>query len=190
MGLLGVGVLTVTSVFSQSKNRIVQWSEPPVSNRNTTGSGDTQVLAQIEALEINDIAVAGKSITIGQFFATDDEWLKSLTVRVKNVSSQSISGAQMNLFLPEIMPGGPLVTLCYGCGDVGKGQSINPGEEVEMKLVLYSWLKDQINAKSSFSMITRAEIHDIIVTLPDGRKWLSGCVRTASSKNACPTTAP
>ncbi len=187
IGLLGVGLLTVTSVFSQSKNRIVQWSDPPISDRNTRSSGDTQILAQIEALEINDITVGGKSITIGQFFAADDEWLKSLTVRVKNVSSQSISRAQLNLFLPEIMPGGPLVTLCYGCGDVGKGQSIKPGDEVEMKLVFYSWLTDQINSKSRLSMITTAEIHDIIVTLPDGRKWLSGCVRTAISKNACPT---
>jgi hypothetical protein len=88
------------------------------------------------------------------------------------------------------MPGGPLVTLCYGCGDVGKGQSIMAGEEVEMRLVLYPWLADQIKAKSSLSQITRAEIHDTIVTLPDGRNWLSGCVRTASPKNACPTTAP
>lgn len=190
LGLLGVGLLSVPSVFSQSKNRIVKWSELPINDRNTKSSGDAQILAQIDALEINDITVGGKSITIGQSFAADDEWLKSLTVRVKNVSSLSISGAQMNLFLPEIMPGGPLVTLCYGCGDVGNGQSIKPGEEVDMKLVLYSWLTDQINAKSSFSMITKAEIHDIIVTLPDGRKWVSGCVRTASLKNACPTTAP
>jgi hypothetical protein len=145
------------------------------------------VLAQIEALQINDITVGGKSITIGQSFAADDEWLKSLTVRVKNVSSLSNSKVQLNLFLPEIMPGGPLVTLCYGCGDVGKGQTIMAGEEVEMRLVFYSWLVDQINAKSSLSRITRAEIHDTIVSLPDGRQLLSGCVRTASLKNACPT---
>jgi hypothetical protein len=189
--VLAVSLLTVTSVFLQTKNRIVQWSESPVSNRNTsTASGDVQILAQIEALEINDITVGGKSITIGQFFPIDDEWLKSLTVRVKNVSSQSISAAQMNLYLPETMPGGPVVTLCYGCDEVERGQGIKPGQEVEMKLVLYSWLSDQINAKSSFSMITRAEIHDIIVTLPEGRKWVSGCVRTATVKNACPMAAP
>jgi len=30
-----------------------------------------------------------------------------------------------------------------------------PGTEVEMKLMFYSWLSDQINAKSSLSMITK-----------------------------------
>ncbi|SRR6266542_6767068 len=190
LGLLAFVLLSVTPGFSQGKNRIVQWSERPISNRNTISSGQTEVLAQIEALEINDITVGGKSFTIGQAFAADDEWLKNLTFRVKNVSSLTISKVQVNLFLPEIMPGGPLVTLCYGCGDVAKGHSILPGEEVEMRLVLYSWLTDQIKAKSSLSQITRAQIDSTIVTLPDGRKWLSGCVRTASLKNACPTTAP
>jgi len=190
LGLLGVGVLSVPSVFSQNKNRIVNWSEPPISNRNTKSSGDIQILAQIEALEINDITAAGKSITIGQFFAADDEWLKSLTVRVKNVSSLTISSAQMNLYLPEIMPGGPVVVLCYGCGDVASGQSIKPGEEVEMKLAFSSWLTDKITAKSSLSMITKAEIHDTIIVLSDGTKSISGCVRTASSKNECPSSAP
>lgn len=190
LGLLAVALLPATSVFSQSKNRKVQWPETSISYVNAQGPGHSPELAQIEALEINDIAVGGKSITMGEFFAADDEWLKNLTVRVKNISSLSISAVQMNLFLPEIMPGGPLVTLCYGCGDVGKGQSIMPGKEVEMKLVFYGWLADQINAKSSLSMITKAEIHDTIVTLTDGRKWITGCLRTANLKNACPTPAP
>jgi len=65
-----------------------------------------------------------------------------------------------------------------------------PGAEVEMKLVFYSWLANQINAKSSLSLISKAEIQNIIVKLADGRKWLTGCLRTANLKNACPTTAP
>jgi hypothetical protein len=190
MQLLAVVLLSVTSAFSQSKNRIVEWSEPPISNRNTRASGDTQVLPQIEGLEINDITVGGKSITIGQSFATDDDWLKSLTVRIRNISSLSISVLQMTLMLPETMPGGPVVTLCYGCGPAGTGQSIMPGGEVEMKSLFYSWLTDKINEKSSLSKITKVQIHDIIVTMADGRKWLSGCVRTANLKNACPAAAP
>jgi len=190
--MLGIFVtlFSATSVFSQPKNRVVQWPEMILTPVNTPGSGYSQDLAKMEALEIIDIAVGGKSITIGQSFAADDEWLKNLTVRVKNVSDLNISSVQMDLFLPEIMPGGPLVTLCFGCGGVGKGQSILSGEEVELKLVLYSWLLDQINRKSSLSMITKAEIQEFVYTLPDGRKWLTRCLKTASLKNACPTTAP
>jgi hypothetical protein len=183
-------LLSTASVFSQSKNRVVQWPEIIINPVNTTGSGYSPELAKFEALEITEIAVRGNSITVGEFFAADDEWLKNLTVRVKNISSLNISSIQMNLFLPEIMPGGPLVTLCYGCGSVGNGQSIMPGAEVEMKLVFYSWLADQIKAKSSLSLITRAEIQNIIVKLPDGRKWITACLRTANPKNACPTPAP
>jgi hypothetical protein len=187
---LFITLLSAPSGLSQNQNRIVQWPEIITRVLNTSGSGYSQELAEIDALEIMDIAVSGKSITIGQSFAADDEWLKNLTVRVKNVSSLTISSVQMDLFLPEIMPGGPLVTLCFGCGGVAKGQTIMPGEEVELKLVLYSWLLDQINRKSSLSMITKAEIREFVYTLPDSRKWLTRCLKTASLKNACPTTAP
>jgi hypothetical protein len=188
--LLAVVLLTTTSVFSQSKERIVQWSKTPISDRNTKGSGQLEVLPQIEALEIRAITVGGKSVAIDESFAAGDEWLESLTVRVKNVSSHSVSKVQLDLFLPEIMPGGPLVTLCYGCGGVANGQSIMAGEEVDMKIVFYSWLVGQINARSSLSNITRAEIQNTLLTLENGRRVISGCVRTASLKNACPTPAP
>ena len=114
-------------MFSQTKNRTLQWAEIPISNRNTVGSPGTQVLAQIEVLEIKDISVAGKSITIGEPFAADDNWLTNLTFRVKNISDQSFTSIQIDMILPEIMPGGPLVSLCYGCGGVGTGQSDNAG---------------------------------------------------------------
>ena len=188
--VLVVVLLSVTAVFSQSKNRILHWSEP-VSTINTPGSGYSEVLAQIEALEIVDVTVDSKSITIGEVFSADDLWLKTLTFRVKNVSNLSFSMAQLNLFLPEIMPGGPLVTLCYGCGDTfGKVKNIAPGEEVEMKVAFYNRLTDQINAKSNLSKITEAEIQQLIVTQPDGQKWISRCVRTASPKTSCPKPAP
>lgn len=190
LALFAVVFLSGTAVFSQSRNRILHWSEP-VTIINSPGSGYAQVFAQIEAFEIVDISVGGKSITIGEAFSADDLWLKMLTLRVKNVSSLSFSIAQLNLFLPEIMPGGPLVTLCYGCGDAfGKVKHIAPGEEVEMKVALYDWLTNQINAKSNLSKITEAEIQQLIVTQPDGQKWISRCVRTASPKNACPKAAP
>ena len=149
------------------------------------------MLAQIETFEIVEVTVGGKSITIGEVFSADDLWLKTLTFRVKNISNLSFSLAQLNLFLPEIMPGGPLVTLCYGCGDTfGKVKHISPGEEVEMKVAFYNWLTDQINAKSDLSKITEAEIQQLIVTQPDGQKWISRCVRTANPKNACRKPAP
>lgn len=183
-------LLAATSVFSQSKNRTLQWAEIPISNRNTASAAGTEVLEQIEILEIKEISVAGKSITIGQPFAADDNWVTSLTIRVKNVSDQSLSSIQIDVILPEIMPGGPLVSLYYGYGDAGNGRSIMPGDEFEMKVVSQQWVTGQINSKSNLSSISKAQIQHISVKQTDGKKLLSGCIRTADPKNACPTISP
>ena len=179
-----VTLLASSSAFSQDKQRIVYWPEMPF-HANAAKSSTSIILPQIEILEILDVTISGKSVTLGESFAADDQWLKNLTVRVKNISSTSISSVQLNLFLPQIMPGGPLVTLCYGCGDAGAGKSIGPGEEVEMKLVHYDWLIGQINSKSSLANIDKAEIQHMLVTLPDGKPLMSQCVKTAKQKNAC-----
>ena len=181
-------LLATTSVFSQSKNRVLNWAEIPISATNTIGTPGTQVLTQIEALEIKDISVGGKSITIGQPFAADDDWLTSLTLRVKNISDQTFSSIQIDLILPEIMPGGPLVSLC--CGGVGMERNIMPGDEVELNVVAQKWVTDQIKSKSNPSSITKAQVQHISVKQPDGKKLLSGCMRTADPKSACPTVSP
>ena len=180
---------TTSSVFSQSRNRTLQWPEIPLSNRNMIGAPGTEVLAQIEVLEIKDISVAAKSITIGQPFASDDNWVTNLTLRVKNISDQTFSSIQIDLILPEIMPGGPLVSLFYGSGGAGIRQSITPGDEFEMKVVAQQWVTDQIKSKSNPSSITKAQIQHISVKQPDGKKLFSGCIRTTDQKNACPSTS-
>ena len=84
-----------------------------------------------------------------------------------------------------------MVILCYGCGEAyGKVKHIAPGEEVEMRVASYNMQTEQINAKSNLSSITKAEIQHLIVTQPDGQKWMSRCVRTASPTNSCPKPAP
>ena len=185
--VLALVFVATVPVFSQNKNRTLQWAEIPINNRNWAGAPGTEVLAQVEVLEIKDISVAGKSITIGEPFAADDNWLTNLILRVKNISDQNFSSIQIDLILPEIMPEGPLVSLCYGCGRVGMGQSIAPGDEFEMKVAFQQWVTERINAKSNLSSITKAQIQHVSVKQPDGKTLFSGCIRTADKKNACPT---
>jgi hypothetical protein len=185
VGLLTLVLLSATSASSQDKNLTIEWHQPPISDRNTKSATGTQVVSQIDVLEITGVAIDGNPIKLGQSFAANDSWLEKLTFRLKNVSSVKLSKVQMNLFLPEIMPGGPMVTFCYGCGPT-LGRSISPGEEVEMKVVFYNWLSGEIKKKRSLSEITKAEINDVTVAAADGRMWLSGCVRAADPANACP----
>jgi hypothetical protein len=185
VGLLTLVLLSATSASSQDKNLTIEWHQPPISGRNTKSATGTQVVSQIDVLEITGVAIDGNPIKLGQSFAANDSWLEKLTFRIKNVSSVKLSKVQMNLFLPEIMPGGPMVTFCYGCGPT-LGRSVSPGEEVEMKVVFYNWLSGEIKKKRSLSEITKAEINDVTVAAADGRMWLSGCVRAADPANACP----
>ena len=75
-----------------------------------------------------------------------------------------------------------MMTLCYGCGDVGDGQKIKPGDEVEMKVVFYGWLVGQIRSRTILSELTRAELQDMLVTLHDGEVLYSRRVKTANRK--------
>lgn len=184
-----VVLLTTTSVFSQNKERTLQWAEIPLINRHAVVSSGTQAMDQIEVLEIKDITVAGKSITMGQPFAADDNWITSIIFRIKNISDKSFSSIQIDMILPEIIDGGPLIPLFYKGGEAGMGGAIRPGDEFEMKVVHQQWVTDQISSKSKPSLITKAQIHHISVNQSDGKKLISSCIRTADKKTACPTPA-
>lgn len=179
-----VTFVAASPAFSQDKKRIIKWQEAPIP-AGAIMSSTKKVVPQIDVLEIVDFAVAGKSIAMGESFTADEEWLQNLTVRIKNISNTGISIVQLNFFLPQLMPGGPMVTLCYGCGDVGIGKTISPGDEVELKIAHYRWLTESITAKVSLADIDKAEIQNMIVTPVEGQPWFSSCVKTTKPKNAC-----
>src|SRR4051794_40838479 len=65
-------------VYSQQPDRVVDWQ--PV-----------RLGSQARVLEIVDIKVDGKAIVIGQPFAAGEDWLDTLTFRVRNISGKSIT---------------------------------------------------------------------------------------------------
>lgn len=190
---LAIILFTAMLGFPQSQTKMVEWSKSPMSSKTST-AGDLRPLDQIDGLEIEDVAVEGKSITIGQGFAANDDWIQTITFRVKNVSGRQFKAVQITLILPEMSTGGPNIVFCYGCGEPEREKGIAPGEEVELKILsgdsYYRWVKSKIIAQGDLSRISKAQIHDVIVTLPDETNWLSGCVKTADAKNACPRAAP
>ncbi|HEX8098275.1 MAG TPA: hypothetical protein VF507_09575, partial [Pyrinomonadaceae bacterium] len=54
--------------FGQQQDRIVDWQ--PV-----------RTMSEAKVLEIVDIKVAGKPVTIGHAFTADEDWLNTLTFR-------------------------------------------------------------------------------------------------------------
>jgi hypothetical protein len=87
----------------------------------------------------------------------------------------------------------PQIQFCYGCAQDERDKGIMPGDDVELKIIgggLYEWVKSRVADKGNISMITEAEINFMLVWLPGGTTWYSGCAKTANPKNACPSTAP
>jgi hypothetical protein len=71
-------LLCAQVAFGQSKQRIIPFPEWSVTDDEY----------QLELLEIK---VAGKRVGIGELFEADDHWLKSMTLKVKNVSTKAIA---------------------------------------------------------------------------------------------------
>ena len=92
-----------------------------------------------DALEIVDIKVQGKSVAPNQPFLADNSWLKSLTVRVRNNSSKSISHIRMSISIlrEKNAPLGIGFSLVYGVRENNQAgreaaKPLRPNEEVDL----------------------------------------------------------
>jgi hypothetical protein len=86
----------------------------------------------------------------------------------------------------------PDIIYCYGCAPAEKAKGISAGESVELKMLAgyYDFVKSSVAEKGGISQISKAQIREMFVTLPDGTSWVSGCVKTAEAKDACLRAAP
>ena len=184
--------LVVQPTFSQPINRVVVWSKSPTGSLNERVAPQLQLFREVDGVEIQDILVEGKSITVGELFAADDDWLKTLTFRIKNISEQRLERIQISLVLPDMGQNSPDIPFCYGCSTAGLTRAINSRDVVDLKMIdggFYAWLRERMS-QHNVSTVSKAEIHHIYVTVSTGPKWFSGCVKTANPRNACPRRAP
>lgn len=185
--IISITFCAVTSVFSQGQTKLLEWSQFPVGNYGGTSSPDIELSKQINSIEIEEILVSGRPINIGEPFAADVDWLKDLTFRVKNVSSEQVMAIQIDLRLPEIN-NSPMVVFIAGCKHDKNQPCIRPGEEVVLRMPagsFYSWVKERVAKEKDITAINKATIGEMIVTRANGMQWMSGCVKTTNPKNVC-----
>lgn len=187
--LLVLASLIAPSALAQSQQKSIEWSSTPISSRVRTAP-DSHSFDQLDGIEIEDITVNGQSIIIGQPFSAGDDWLESIAFRVKNISGQRLAAIQLDLVLPE-MDHTVDIPLVYG-NPTEKEKGILPGAEVELKTPagIYAWAKGRITETGSLSRISRAQIREMLVSLPNDTRWFSGCVKTTNPKNACKVASP
>ncbi|MDQ1637668.1 MAG: hypothetical protein QOF62_1007 [Pyrinomonadaceae bacterium] len=187
-------ILCVASLaLAQTQKKTVEWTPRPIGSNNERVAPGIRLYPQIEQIQIENVVIDGASITLGQSFPANDDWLKTLIIRVRNVSPQRVISIQMTLILPEMDHASPDIVYCYGCARADKEKGVGPGEIVELKLLgggFYDWVKSRTEEKGGIALMAKAQIRETLVTLPDGTRWLSGCVKTADAKNACPRPAP
>lgn len=184
--------VTVTSAYSQTSDKVIEWSKSPLGRSEDGVKGNVRSFRQIEGVQIEEIAVNGKSITVGQPFPASADWLPTMTFRVKNISGQRLNSIQITVVLPEMNNASPDVPFCYGCDAIEKSNGVQAGEVVELKMIggeFYDWLKTRF-AAAGMSTINKVEIHHMYVNVTAGPMWFSSCVKTANPRNACLRSTP
>jgi hypothetical protein len=188
--LLVFSLVSIVPAFSQTQSRLIEW--PATSPYNSKAMvPDPKVKRRIDDIALEGIVVEGQPVQFGVPFAASDDWLKNIGFRLRNNSDKQLAKIQITLVLPEIRSGSPQIPFCYGCDPVEKQKGIKPGEEAQLTILgsIYPWVKSTIAAKG-VSRISQAEVLAVYLTLDDGTVWVSGCIKTADPKNACPSPSP
>lgn len=175
-------------VIPQTQTKTIEWQEKPVGSNNERWEAGTEAFRVLERVEIESFMV-GKKVTVGEAFTGDDDWLPSLVIRVRNASGQKLAAMQVTLVLPQMGPGSPDVVYCYGCAPDEKAKGIAVGETVDLKMIgggFYEFVKSRAAEKGGIAQINKAQIREMYVTLPDNKRWVSGCIKTVNPKDACP----
>jgi hypothetical protein len=186
------------TVVGQAKVRVVEWPTYPLGRIYSSAEGIKRSPVT-EALEIVDIKVESHSITIGHPFAADEDWLKTLTLRIKNISGQPIVGARMGFSLAEtrIENKGLGFSLEYGKGlstgiPSDEQRVIGPNEEFEFRFndAQYRHHRAFVSERTSLPSFSIVWIGVTSVKFDDGSFWTSGCLRGSNPSNSCTPRAP
>lgn len=190
---LALVVFSGVLAAAQSNNRTLMWPATPIG-RLTSARNGIKLSAVNEAVQIADITVAGHSVIPGESFNADDDWLRTLTFRLKNVSGQSIAAVRIGFGLPETRAEDRQVgfSLAYGKmapgGVVPEGQSmIRPEEEFDVKFTdaEYRNYLEFFAKHAGSASFSKVWIGITTIQFEDGTIWSSGCLRATNPKASC-----
>lgn len=172
-------VLSLPVVTSgQEQERVVAWPPQPGKFVGPMASGPdgTMVATESVAVEIVEVLVGGQPVGIGRPFTAGEDWLRGLSIRVKNISDKPLVGARIDFSLPE---GKVMSSLEYGRGATfGKGareqKAVIPGEEFVLIRTVGAYESDRkwMAEKSGRTDFTRVQLGLAWVKFEDGMLWV------------------
>src|SRR5215510_5859362 len=160
---LAICVLTslvfMSFALGQEQTKVLEWA----NHTNIYGKVDLPWSKQIDTIELQDILVGGKSVTIGEPFAGEIDWISGLTFRVKNVSTEPIGFIQITVKLPQ-MKQSPEIPFVRISADPKSQKGLMPGDETDLQISpgkLYDWVKTSVARETELSKISRAAIYAV-----------------------------
>lgn len=87
--------------YGQTQDRTIDISTNAREGNFTKGENGKLIPSTIKALEIVEIKLGDKLISLGQPFSASDDWLKNLTIKMKNISDKPIYSIMITFSLPE-----------------------------------------------------------------------------------------
>jgi len=178
-----------TSALAQDQSRILEWANHTSIN---AGKVDLPWSRQIDTIELEEILVGGKPVTIGEPFAGEIDWIFDLAFRVKNISQEPIGFVQITVTLPQ-MKQSPQIPFVALSSNPKNQNGFLPGAEVELRIPpgkLHDWVKESVAKEIELSKIRRAAIYAVIFVPPMGATESGGCLRAINPKNGCPNSSP
>lgn len=160
----------------------------PLTMPSSSPQAPAQVLTKRswrdEPVKVTKIKVKGRAVKLGESFSEGSDWLRGLTVSVKNTSvGKSIQFIELILDLSERPDdeSAPAWTISYGrplsaTAAAGETRPVAPGETVDLVLSgdEYDTLADSLAGSGYRGDINKVEITLAQVVFDDGTIWSAG----------------
>ena len=178
-------LLTASVALGQEVAKTLEWYD----HRNPNDGSLNPIWAKrIEAVELEDISLDGKSMLVGEPFLGD---IRRFIFRVKNISDKPIGFVQVTLTLPEIKDGGPQIPFVLPRANGNKAAPILPGAEAELKLAgdqkVSDWVRDSVaKAGRDLQTIRRVAIYAVGSDSEPAGHTMVGSIKTRDPRNECP----
>ena len=172
-------LLTPIFCFGQSSDKIISILEKSHPSSRIKDQKGKFIPTDERAVELVEIKVGDKSIKLGEHFTAENDWLKTLTVKMKNVSDKPISRIVINLSFPEakINRGFATSWIEYSAidgntGEINEKKLAMPNRTVELVKDWYEEIKQRMK-EAGISDINQVIIASIEVSFTDGSYWQS-----------------
>lgn len=182
--LMLLEIVAFSGLQAQERERLISSSKSGMRQTLSQPDGSTAP-SNLNMIEVIGFTVAGAPVTLGQRFRADDDWLKNLRVKVKNVSGKSISHLHLVMGLPEakFVKDGRDYSMGFALEYIAESKArdadpkmkiVLPGDEVE--LVYFEppnlSLRQQILNQTGVTSITLLQYSgDMKVFFLDGSFW-------------------